>query len=594
MARTILTALLAAPVLITSLSACATRTVYVTDGNADRGVPRTAQAPVQATQASMPYDEGYQDGYDAGIRSVDQFYEPLSPYGQWVNYPGYGRAFVPARAVVGAGFRPYSHGHWEYTEWGYTWVDHHPFGWATGHYGRWIYDGSYGWVWIPGTTWAPAWVTWRTGGGYVGWAPMPPGASFGGVYSVYDTSWVFVPTGRFGAGYVGSYVVVGAGYRNCYGVTSPYRSTSVYYGRTYYAGPQRTYVENGGGRVIHRPIRDVDADRPTSRPPRGTTIARPRDNDPGVDGGTRGRPGTSRPRDDGSQVVDGNGRPRDNDGNSGNGGSRPRDNDGTSGNGRPRDNDGGNGISRPGTDGRDNDVRPIDPRDNNPIRDRDIRPGSSTPVIQPGETGVGRPNPGTGSGRDRDDDGQGTIIDRPGRDLGRPDVTRPDDNDGRGRRIDPIERPEDRLFDEPSRLDPNRVERSPSAFDRGSPSTFDRGSPSPFDRGSPNTFDRGNPSTFDRGSPTFDRGSPGTFDRTPVAPSAPRSPAPSVAPRSPSTFDRGTSPAPSRMNQAPSAPSRPAATPSRQPQASQPSKKSESKAKAPDTKSEGKSAPRRR
>src|SRR5436190_6022006 len=31
-------------------------------------------------------------------------------------------------------------------------------------------------VWLPGTDldWGPAWVSWRTGGDYIGWAPLPP------------------------------------------------------------------------------------------------------------------------------------------------------------------------------------------------------------------------------------------------------------------------------------------------------------------------------------------------------------------------------------------------------------------------------------
>jgi hypothetical protein len=29
-------------------------------------------------------------------------------------------------------------------------------------------------VWVPGRDWGPAWVSWRTGGDYVGWAPLPP------------------------------------------------------------------------------------------------------------------------------------------------------------------------------------------------------------------------------------------------------------------------------------------------------------------------------------------------------------------------------------------------------------------------------------
>ncbi len=31
-------------------------------------------------------------------------------------------------------------------------------------------------MWFPGTDldWGPAWVSWRTGGDYIGWAPLPP------------------------------------------------------------------------------------------------------------------------------------------------------------------------------------------------------------------------------------------------------------------------------------------------------------------------------------------------------------------------------------------------------------------------------------
>src|SRR5262249_2194553 len=50
------------------------------------------------------------------------------------------------------------------------------FGWATYHYGRWANLADYGWVWFPGEDldWGPAWVSWRTGGDYIGWAPLPP------------------------------------------------------------------------------------------------------------------------------------------------------------------------------------------------------------------------------------------------------------------------------------------------------------------------------------------------------------------------------------------------------------------------------------
>ena len=122
--------------------------------------------------------------------SYQAFYENLAPYGQWVDDPEYGSVWVPNE---GGDFRPYgSRGHWVMTEYGNTWVSEDPWGWAVYHYGRWTYDNYYGWVWIPGYEWAPAWVSWRYGGGYSGWAPMGPGVSVGVSYNCPESWWIFV------------------------------------------------------------------------------------------------------------------------------------------------------------------------------------------------------------------------------------------------------------------------------------------------------------------------------------------------------------------------------------------------------------------
>ena len=34
---------------------------------------------------------------------------------------------------------------------------------------------AYGWYWVPGYEWAPAWVAWRNNNDYYGWAPLSPG-----------------------------------------------------------------------------------------------------------------------------------------------------------------------------------------------------------------------------------------------------------------------------------------------------------------------------------------------------------------------------------------------------------------------------------
>ena len=89
--------------------------------------------------------------------SINTFYDRLSPYGDWVSVRDRW-VFVPD---VEPGWRPYTRGHWVYTDrHGWLWVSNERFGWATFHYGRWGYGRDIGWYWVPGRRWAPAWVAW--------------------------------------------------------------------------------------------------------------------------------------------------------------------------------------------------------------------------------------------------------------------------------------------------------------------------------------------------------------------------------------------------------------------------------------------------
>lgn len=106
--------------------------------------------------------------------SIDFFYDNLSDGGSWIEVGDYGYCWQPTVAVSNTSWRPYSDGYWAYTDLGWTWISYEDFGWATYHYGRWIRLRGRGWVWVPGREWAPAWVSWRTGGDYIGWAPLPP------------------------------------------------------------------------------------------------------------------------------------------------------------------------------------------------------------------------------------------------------------------------------------------------------------------------------------------------------------------------------------------------------------------------------------
>jgi hypothetical protein len=141
--------------------------------------------------------------------AVSFFYEDLSPYGYWVRDPYYGTVWYPDHRTPG--WQPYVNGRWVYTvEYGWYWESEEQWGWATYHYGRWVYTAGYGWVWVPGDEWAPAWVEWRYGGGYVGWTPLPPEATWRSnvvVYGSIDLSapryhpgWVFVAEADFARG----------------------------------------------------------------------------------------------------------------------------------------------------------------------------------------------------------------------------------------------------------------------------------------------------------------------------------------------------------------------------------------------------------
>jgi hypothetical protein len=129
----------------------------------------------------------------AGV-SFQVFYDELSPYGEWVEYPGYHYVWIPD---AGPDFSPYAtEGHWVYTDYGWTWISDYSWGWAPFHYGRWFYDDYYGWMWVPGRHWGPAWVQWRRCEGFYGWAPIGPGvnveSSFGPGYYIRRDYWVFV------------------------------------------------------------------------------------------------------------------------------------------------------------------------------------------------------------------------------------------------------------------------------------------------------------------------------------------------------------------------------------------------------------------
>jgi hypothetical protein len=101
---------------------------------------------------------------------VQPYYPELSRYGTWVYDDEYNCEVW--RPDVTADWRPYWDGYWNEEPWGPCWVSYEPWGWAPYHFGRWSFSASLGWCWIPGSVWAPAWVDWWVGPGYLGWSPL--------------------------------------------------------------------------------------------------------------------------------------------------------------------------------------------------------------------------------------------------------------------------------------------------------------------------------------------------------------------------------------------------------------------------------------
>ncbi len=138
-------------------------------------LPGSDPNEVQPEASDVAVGASSNDYEDTDPSALTDFHSTLDPYGSWVDDPTYGTVWEPSPSVVGTDFTPYeTAGSWSYDDYGnYVWVSDYDWGWAPFHYGRWAYLGA-GWGWIPGRTYAGAWVSWRSGGGYLGWAPLPP------------------------------------------------------------------------------------------------------------------------------------------------------------------------------------------------------------------------------------------------------------------------------------------------------------------------------------------------------------------------------------------------------------------------------------
>jgi len=93
-------------------------------------------------------------------------------HGEWLwdSYYGYvWRPFLNDQRYPWGNWRPYYSGRWSSVHGQLFWVPTESWGWVPYHLGIWTWDEKKGWLWLPGSLFAPAWVDWAFYFGRFGW-----------------------------------------------------------------------------------------------------------------------------------------------------------------------------------------------------------------------------------------------------------------------------------------------------------------------------------------------------------------------------------------------------------------------------------------
>jgi hypothetical protein len=188
------------------------------------------------------------------------FYDSLKDLGEWVLIEPLGFVFRPR--VAWNQWQPYSDGFWAPTDaYGWVWISAEPFGWATDHYGEWLYDRFQGWVWAPGLDWAPAWVTWQVAGNYVGWSPMvghsSQVAAGGSLAPVPAAATHYAPLSQLGATDLTSRMVGAAQVGSALSEARAVKNLDKRDGVTFNRGPSMELVEEARGPVTTVRVEDL-------------------------------------------------------------------------------------------------------------------------------------------------------------------------------------------------------------------------------------------------------------------------------------------------------------------------------------------------
>jgi hypothetical protein len=96
-------------------------------------------------------------------------------HGEWLWHDLYGyvwRPYLNDNRYPWGSWRPYINGSWSAYGGELFWVPGEPWGWVPYHLGIWMWDKSKGWVWLPGSMFAPAWAVWDFYFGMYCWRPF--------------------------------------------------------------------------------------------------------------------------------------------------------------------------------------------------------------------------------------------------------------------------------------------------------------------------------------------------------------------------------------------------------------------------------------
>ena len=122
-------------------------------------------------------------------------------YGEWIWHDLYGyvwRPYLNDNRYPWGNWSPYINGSWTSYSGQMFWVPGETWGWVPYHLGLWMWDKNKGWVWLPGSLFAPAWAVWEFYEGMYCWRPF---YLYDWMYGFSDFWLMPLWSGYYGAGY---------------------------------------------------------------------------------------------------------------------------------------------------------------------------------------------------------------------------------------------------------------------------------------------------------------------------------------------------------------------------------------------------------